>query len=189
METPVATAENLAERIRAGDRVAALEFVSRFYRRILIMARIRLRDEHLAMRVAMSATVEVLRRLRDRNELSQQTLASEVLCEARRVVDDLAAEADDRAESSREPLRQTTVPDLVTREFEHEARVRQILDAARPVDRAILGMSLVEGMGTAEIGGRLGMRPERVRRRKSRAVKRLRIAVQPLTRVGSMDGG
>ncbi len=86
VETSVATAKSLAERICAGDRAAEGEFIARYYRRVLVMARIRLRDEHMAMRVALLTTAGVLGHLRDRGEAPQRALPSEVLGEARKIV-------------------------------------------------------------------------------------------------------
>jgi DNA-directed RNA polymerase specialized sigma24 family protein len=48
------------------------------------------------------------------------------------------------------------------------------MDGINPVDRAILGLTLVDGMKPGEIARRLDMKPELVRKRKSRAVRRIR---------------
>ncbi len=190
METPVATAEDLAERIREGDRTAENEFVARFFQRVLLMTRVRMGDERLAMKVATAATWAILSRLRTTDPATHQgALASQVSDDARRVVGGLCAEVGEQsgAITGRPPRRR--FPDVEALDFHRAERVRETLDTVRSVDRAVLGMTLVDGMGAVEIAGRLGMRPESVGRRKSRTVKQLRGAVQDQMRTAAMNGG
>ena len=51
---------------------------------------------------------------------------------------------------------------------------RRAISRLRPADRLILLLALVDGMKPAEIGQRLGLSSEVVRKRKSRAFERAR---------------
>lgn len=56
-------------------------------------------------------------------------------------------------------------------------RVRAALAALRPRDRELLRLSFFEGLTPTELGARLGERVDRIRKRKSRALERLRRAL------------
>ena len=58
------------------------------------------------------------------------------------------------------------------------ARVRTVLAGLPPADRELLRLCYFEGLTPAEIAGRLGEPPERIRKRKSRALERPRLAFQ-----------
>ena len=62
------------------------------------------------------------------------------------------------------------------------ALIRQALGKLRPQDRKILLLILVDGLKPGEIAERLGLGPELVRKRKSRALQRIRHAVRELSR-------
>ncbi len=55
--------------------------------------------------------------------------------------------------------------------------VRRALQRLDPKDREILLLLLVEGLSPAAIGERLALNAEAVRQRKSRAIKRIRVAI------------
>ena len=63
--------------------------------------------------------------------------------------------------------------------MERRTLASEIIADLRPTDRAILRMTLVEGLRSEEAAQRLGITPEAVRKRKSRALARAR---------GSYDG-
>ena len=189
VEIPVATAEDLAERIRAGDRAAENEFVARFYQRVLLMARVRLRDEQAAQDVAQEAIIGALQGVRDGRLRAASQLSSYVCGTARNLINNFFRKREDVSALESDPVATGIGPEEITGTREHLELVRQALDGISPVDRAILGMTLVEGFGPWEIAGRLGMRPELVGRRKARAVKKLCGVVRSRTQTVSMDRG
>ena len=189
VETPVATAEDLAERIRAGDRAAENEFVETYYRRILLMARVRLRDEQAAQDVAQEAIIGALQGVRDGRLRSDPQLCSYVCGTARNLINNHFRKMVDVSALESDPVAGEIGPEDIAHTTEHLELVRQALDGISPVDRAILGMTLVEGFKPWEIAGRLGMRPELVGRRKARAVKRLCGVVRSRTQTVSMNKG
>lgn len=59
---------------------------------------------------------------------------------------------------------------------EEKGRLVAVLSRLSPADRELLRLAFYEGLTPAEIGERLGLRHDAVRKRKSRAVERLRRA-------------
>jgi RNA polymerase sigma factor (sigma-70 family) len=58
------------------------------------------------------------------------------------------------------------------------ARVRRILAGLDRIDRDVLLLTLVEGLKPGDIAPRLGLTPEAVRTRKSRAIKKVADQIQ-----------
>lgn len=61
---------------------------------------------------------------------------------------------------------------------EERARVRTALAHLSQTDRDLLRLCYIDGLAPTEIAGRTGEPPERIRKRKSRALERLRAAFQ-----------
>ena len=183
MET-VVDAPALADRIRDGDPTAEDEFVSRYYGRVLLMARIRLGDEHGAYDLAQEAVFGALQGIREGRLYCNEQIGSYVYGTARNLINNRFRGADPRPSSLPEDLAGGDPPDMVVLELERQELVRQALEGFNPVDRAILGLTLLEGMKPGEIATRLGMKPEVVRKRKSRAVKKVRAVIQSTSRKG-----
>lgn len=67
---------------------------------------------------------------------------------------------------------------------QEKQRLRQVLERLSPGDRDILHLSYFEGLTPAQIAARLDEPPERIRKRKSRALRRLRRAFLAEERTG-----
>ncbi len=181
MET-VVDAPALADRIRDGDTAAEDEFVSRYYGRVLLMARIRLGDEQGAYDLAQEAVFGALQGIREGRLHCNEQIGSYVYGTARNLINNRFRGGDPRPIGLPEHLAGGDPPDMVVLELERQELVRQALEGFNPVDRAILGMTLLEGMKPGEIAARLGMKPEVIRKRKSRAVKKVRAVIQSTSR-------
>lgn len=178
----MATEPSLADRIRDGDRAAEAEVVERFYGRVLLVARVRLRDEQAARDVAQEVMLGVLRGIRAGRLNSQDHVAGYVLGTARNVINTSFRSRRPEGEASDAVADRAATALEVAELHEQMDLVRLTLDELDPLDRAILGMTLVDGMKPGEIAGRLGMKGELVRKRKSRALKRVRDTVQAWSR-------
>lgn len=179
-ETPA-----LADRIRDGDAMAEDEFVARYYGRVLLLARIRLGDEQAAYDLAQDAVFGALQGIRAGRLHCCEQLGSYVYGTARNLINNRFRDKEPHASGLPEQLAGGESPDQVVLELERHELVRQALDGFNPVDRAILGMTLLEGMKPGEIAARLGMKPEVVRKRKSRAVKKVRAVIRDTSRKGT----
>jgi RNA polymerase sigma factor (sigma-70 family) len=76
-------------------------------------------------------------------------------------------------------------PDASESSLENEERkdvVFRVLQKLKPVDRGILYLTLAQGLKPQEIAAEMGLRPETIRLRKSRALKRVRRKLKKMTR-------
>jgi RNA polymerase sigma factor (sigma-70 family) len=174
--TPVVAAESLAERIQKGDSAAEDEFVAIYHRRVLLMVRVRLRNKETAEDVAQEAMLGALRGIRAGRLREESQLGSYVCGVARNLINNHFRGRGNLTplELERDPVAAGAGPEELVRTHEDLELVRQAMDGISPMDRLILGLTLVEGMKPGEIAQRLKMKPELVRKRKSRAVKRIR---------------
>lgn len=170
----VATEPTLAERIRRGDRAAEEDLVARFYRRVLLVAKVRLRDEQAACDVAQEVMFGVLRGLRQGRLNSHDHLAGYVLGTARNIINSSYRSRRSEKAATEQLVDHSAGPLEIAERDEQVDLIRLSLDELEPLDRTILGLTLVEGMKPGEIADRLGMKGELVRKRKLRALKRVR---------------
>lgn len=178
----VVEAPALADRIHEGDSTAEEEFVSRYYGRVLLMARVRLRDEQAALDLTQEAVFGALQGIREGRLHCSEQLASYVYGTAHNLINNRFRRAEPPSSRLTEQLIGGEPPDVAVMEVERREQVRQALGALSPVDRAILGMTLLEGMKPGEIATRLSLKPDVVRKRKARAVKKVRAVIQSTSR-------
>jgi RNA polymerase sigma factor (sigma-70 family) len=181
----VAIEPSLAERIRDGDHAAEEELVARFYRRVLLVAQVRLRDDQAARDVAQEVMLGVLRGIRSGRLNSHDHLPGYVLGTARNLINTAFRARRAEGQSLEAVVDRAATPSEAAELHEQVDLVRLTLDELDPIDRAILGLTLVEGMKPGEIAARLGMKGELVRKRKSRALRRVREMIQARSRTAS----
>jgi RNA polymerase sigma factor (sigma-70 family) len=175
----------LAARVAAGHADAEARLVEHFLPRIRVMMLARTRDADLARDLTQDTMVAVLQAARRGQIRDLDRVAAFVHGVARNLANNHARGVRVQAEASLEAL---PVEPFV--EDDHGGRERQALlerglEAITPSDRAILQLTLVEGMKPGEIAERLGLTSEVVRARKSRARKRVMDALAELSRLGS----
>jgi RNA polymerase sigma-70 factor (ECF subfamily) len=168
--------EDLPERIRRGERLAESELVNRFYGSVFAMAVVRTRDPETARDVAQDVLFSVLCALREDRLHDASALAGYVYATARNRINYHFRQETHRAGENPDPLRDVDLPDPEQSAQETERR-RLAMDAISRLGKSeqeILRLTLVEGLKPGEIATRLGLKPEVVRKRKSRAVHRVR---------------
>jgi RNA polymerase sigma factor (sigma-70 family) len=180
--------QGLAERIRMGERSAEESLVDHFYPRVYAIAVVRIRDRESARDLAQEIMLAVLCALRDGKLRDQSGLAGYVCATARnRVSQFLRTRSVKRsADSQPEPVLDRFDPE---KSLENAERRRLALSAIKRLsaaDRKILRLTLVEGLKPKEIAARLGLKPEVVRKRRSRAVRRAREAIRTMGVTKSM---
>jgi len=77
--------------------------------------------------------------------------------------------------------------DLGIEEDEKRILARQAMAGLKSLDRQVLYLTLVEGLKSGEIALRIGLKPEYVRNRKSRALKIIQRKIARLIRNGRPD--
>jgi RNA polymerase sigma-70 factor, ECF subfamily len=172
--------EGMVERVAQGDGTAEAQLAEYLTPRLRVMMRAKTRDAELARDLTQDAVIEVLKALRRGQLREPARLIAFVHGVARNVANNYVRTRRDGA--SHEPL-----SDLLAQPLDevgaHERRdlVTRGLAEISPSDREILDLVLLEGLKPGEIAARMGLAPEVVRTRKSRALKRILTALQRLS--------
>jgi len=173
----------LTERIRLGDSSAEDEFARIFSRKVFIMDLARVHDREAARDLMQETMLAVLRALRNGQVREPDRLAGFVHGTALNLIHNHL-----RARSH-EPQQQPLIAELASPDLGESAEtaermhlVQRALQQLHPIDRRILLLTLVEGMKPGEIASRLALKPDYVRQRKSRAVRKVIEHVRKLSR-------
>ena len=172
----------LAEAIGRGDRDAEQLFAQHYMPRIRAMLMVRTRSRELAADLAQEALMDSLCVLRKGQLRDTARLSSFVLGVARNVLlEHIRGCARERNKTELPPdlPAAMTLDPLV--EAEREAIAAQALASLDQTDRRILEMTLVEGMKPGLIASQLGMSPDVVRQRKTRATRRIMETVRSMS--------
>jgi RNA polymerase sigma factor (sigma-70 family) len=180
---------SLARRIEQGDREAETELARQFYVRVRPMASVQLRWSDAAVDIAQETIVQALEALRAGRLREPEKLPAFVLGIARNLINNhKRKEAQSREVLERPPARPVDAdPALARLDEQQRALVRAALARLVPVDRQILLLTLVEDRTPREIAPIVGLTPEVVRTRKSRAIKALAAEVEAVTRMPRPD--
>jgi RNA polymerase sigma-70 factor (ECF subfamily) len=164
----------LAERLRSHEPAAEEELVRQFSKRVAVLVLARTRDREAARDLTQEVMLAVVLALRNGHLRETERLAAFVYGTARNVINNYLRSRNrvPRAESIDTAPDVASTPDPVERR-ERVALGRRVLRNLETIDRTILLLTLVEGLKPAEIAVRLGLTPEVVRSRKSRAVRKL----------------
>ncbi len=177
----ICTGADLVARISGGEKAAEAELVSTFGRGVLTMLLARTHDFDAARDLSqevMLAVICALRRGKLRNHDSLSAfIRGTALHLANKHLQTLGRE--------RGRLATPVAPGLANPEeildfHEQALLVQRELNRLDSTDRTILQLSLGEGLSPAGIAERLGLKPERVRKRKSRAMRRIALKVKRL---------
>jgi RNA polymerase sigma factor (sigma-70 family) len=180
---------SLVSRLAQGDPAAEAALADYFAPRMRAMMLARTRDAELARDLAQDALVALLQALRQGQLRDHERLAAFAHGIARNIVNNYFRTR------QREPQSQPLLEEMAVsdpskdRAEEEEERltlVRRGLADLSPSDREILKMTLADGLKPGEIADRLGLTPEVVRARKSRAQKRIVAVIQKLSRLRSL---
>ncbi len=179
---------SLVQHILQGDPSAEEELVRRFRGPVFVMALVRTRDAEAARDLAQEVLLQVIQALREGRLRNEDRLAAYVHGTARNLVNHYfrVRQSRELPQPGRDPAPETTEnsEDLLE-QADRRRFVREALERLNAGERAVLQLSLAEGLPPAEIARRLGLTPEAVRQRKSRAMRRIRKLVQAWSRTAS----
>ena len=174
---------DLAQRIGAGDRVAEEEFARRFTIPVREMMLARTRNPETADDLTNETLMAALGSLRAGRIDAPERLPAFVYGAARNVLNSYFRTR------GRHPVEITLPADLAAdpqadpvEDKERRGLVREALNQLNETDRRILRMSLAEGLGPEKIAQSMRLRPDLVRARKSRAVKKIVEILRTLSR-------
>ena len=174
----------LAERVGSRDPAAEEEFVRLFAPRIGLMARVRLGDPEAARDLTQDVLLAVVRALRDGQLRETDRLTAFVFGIARNHINNY------RRSLARVPAQDPLDEEMLAvhttdllQDAERSTLMRRAMSALDATSRTILVLTLVEGLKPGEIADRLGLTPEVVRTRKSRALRQVAKRVKKLSRI------
>jgi RNA polymerase sigma-70 factor (ECF subfamily) len=174
----------LGERVRQGDPVAESDLVRLFQKPIFLMLVTRTRDPEAARDLTQEVLLAVLNALRNGQLRASDKLSAFVHGTARNLANNhLRTQGQKPREIPLDPdllLASPAVEGLEDKE--RSSLVQRGLEQLEPLDRRILLMTLADGLKPGKIAVELGLTPEAVRTRKSRAVKKVIEMVQKLSR-------
>ena len=175
--TPEAAEENerLVGAILGGDRDAEREFALRYMRPVKAMLLARSRNPDLAADLSQDVMIEAICALRRGQLREPAKLSSFVIAIGRNVLNNHFRSAVRHPESLDLP---DDLPDLSSSAGQLEDQERETLalsaiSSLEPLDRAILQMTLVDGLKPGAIAEKLRLSPDVVRQRKLRATRRV----------------
>jgi RNA polymerase sigma factor (sigma-70 family) len=164
-------------RAQAGDTAAEEALVLLYQGRLTLFMRRRVGDPEAARELANDVLMAMVRAVRERRLQDVDKLSSFVRGIARNL-----ANSHLRAKVGRPVLEPLTAEHAVTDPIEGLEREERILHARAAVDqlgfteREILRLTLEEGLKPGQIARSLGLSPEVVRSRKSRALRKLQLS-------------
>jgi RNA polymerase sigma-70 factor (ECF subfamily) len=160
--------------ILRGDRAAENSLASFFQRRIFTYALRTLREPALAEDAVQETLWAAVKSLREGKLAEPDQLFAFVYGIARNRVADMVRRAARNRHDAFPPGFEPPAPaDLSALDRERRDLAADAIRELDPSDRAILNLVLVDGLTLAEIAGRLALKPDAVRQRKSRALKRV----------------
>jgi RNA polymerase sigma factor (sigma-70 family) len=170
---------DLAGRIQQGNPEAESELARQFHHRVLMAASVRLHGSDAAADIAQETILAVLEALRRGRVREPDRLPAFVLGIVRNLINNHCRKQSRNRELQIDQLREPAgaEPREVGLGEERRAQVRRALKHLNPLDRRILLLTLVDGMPPRVIAPIVGLTPELVRTRKSRAVKAVGDAV------------
>ncbi len=172
----------LTERIRSGEGAADEELATRFHEKAFLMALARTRDREAARDLAQETMLIVLRAVREGRVLDPGRLAGYVCGTARNLVREHLRSRQPRTDPVDPDPPPVPDPEQEAVQSERQFLVRRVLRSLRRPDRLVLLLTLVDGLAPAEIAERLGIRPDAVRQRKTRALQRARVLLEEVSR-------
>jgi RNA polymerase sigma-70 factor (ECF subfamily) len=174
---------SLAERIHAGDGSAEEDLVRWFGQRVLRLLIARTRDPEAARELAQEVLIGVLRALRNGDLREKERLAAFVHGTARNVANNYLRErSQNPVLVPLEPDHAIALPASALENSEQLSLVHRALERLEAAERTVLLLTLVQGLKPGQIAERLGCTPEVARKRKSRALKKVKETVRKLSR-------
>jgi RNA polymerase sigma factor (sigma-70 family) len=153
------------------------------------MANVRVGDLQAALDIAQETMIGVLEALRAGRVNNHQHVAGYVHGTARNLINNYFR-ARGRPKTDGVVLDVEVAqgnPEQLTAERERLESVERALAELKPDDREILRMTLVDGLKPGEIAARTGLTSEVVRKRKSRASKKLQQVIRKRSRIPRLD--
>ncbi len=176
----------LGVRIRNGDSAAEEELVKHFQKQIYTTILVRTRNPDIAQDLAQETLSQTIWALREDRLNHHDRLPGYIHAIAVNLVNHYFRTNSISRPCILDPGSPSTALEHLA-DLEKAALVRNALDRLKPSDAHILRLTLVEGLTPLQIARHLDLKPDVVRKRKSRALKRIRTMIK--NRSQSLKGG
>jgi RNA polymerase sigma factor (sigma-70 family) len=183
--------KELALRLRVGDAASESELAQLFYPHLMAMAASRLSDRETAREIVQEALLAVISALRQGRLRDPEKLPAFVVGTGRNLINSHVRSLAQHPKPVTLGQNEAAVPDPDSEAgesfLEKAERKDLVLDALRNlkvVDRRILFLTLARGLNPREIAFELGLKPEIIRLRKTRALSRLRRKLEKMKQKG-----
>jgi len=186
--------KDLALRLQAGDVASESELVRLFYPHLMAIAASRLSDRETAREIVQEALLAIISALRQGRLREPEKLPAFVAGTGRNLINNHVRSLAKRPEPITLGPEEAAIPDpdpeAGESSLENEERkdvVFRVLQKLKPVDRGILYLTLAQGLKPQEIAAEMGLKPETIRLRKSRALSRLRRHLEKMKLKGRLN--
>jgi RNA polymerase sigma-70 factor (ECF subfamily) len=186
--------KDLALRLQAGDAASESELARLFYPHLMAMAAGRLHNRETAREITQETLLAVLSALRDGRLREPGKLPAFVIGTGRNLINNYLRRLNQKPEPITLGSAEAGIPDshsstgqVLIEEEEKRDLVAGTLRDLKPVDRRILFLTLAEGLHPREIALETGLKPEIIRLRKSRALRRVRRKLRKMLRKGRLN--
>jgi RNA polymerase sigma factor (sigma-70 family) len=162
------------ERVQAGDPAAEEELVRELRRRVFVVLMARMGDAEAAKELTQDVLMAVLDAIRKNRIDNPERVAAFAHGVARNLANNhirMRAQAPTLVELTDASAWADAEEEAVM--AERRQMVRMAIAELDETDRRVVTLSIVEGCSAPEVSARLGLSPDAVRARKSRALKRL----------------
>jgi len=171
---------DLSERIQHGDPAAEESLVEAYYSRVFAMALVRTGDREVARDLAQEVILAVLCALREGRLENPDGLAGYICATARNRISYHFRSRKPETSEPQQEIADTGLPDP-EESFQSAERRQLVLQAITHLntpEQHILRLTLVEGLKSGEVAERLNLKSDVVRKRKSRAIRKLQEALR-----------
>jgi RNA polymerase sigma-70 factor (ECF subfamily) len=170
----IASGGSLVARILQGDQSAEEELVQVYWRAVFRIAMVRLRDRDAALDIVQDTFMTVLKEVRAGKLRDAEKIAGFIHGVENNFIKSFQRKRFRSLECDLDTYLDRMVASEVLIDEERRRLAQEAIHSLGATDQIILVSFFVDGRSLTEIAGRLGMSPESVRARKSRAIKKLK---------------
>ena len=165
---------SLAERIQNGDSEAEQEMVQVYWRAAFRIAMVRVRDRDAALDITQDTFMAVLKEVRAGKLREPEKIAGFIHGVENNFIKSFQRKKFRSVECELDPYLDKMEASEALIAGERCCLAQEVIQSLGATDQIILLSFFVDGRSLTEIASRLGMSPQNVRARKSRAIKKLK---------------
>ena len=186
--------KELALRLQTGDAASEDELARLFQPHLMAMAASRVNDREAAREIVQEALLAILSALRQGRLREPEKLPGFVAGTGRNMINNYLRKRAQYPQPLTLGFEEANIPspdpdagEVRLEEEESRDAVLGALEGLKAVDRGILYLTLARGMNPRDIAVEMGLKPETIRLRKTRALSRLRRKLEKMKQKGRLS--